>query len=86
MKRTKSSGSAGHEKSPVDKGEAKVETPVDNIDEKPSPMTETAPSPAVVEAQATDPIMEELLRQKQQLLEEIEQQKLSYAEEIRRQK
>ena len=84
FEKTKSSGSASHEKSPVDKGEAKIETPVHNIDETPSPVIETAPLPAVVEAQATDPVMEEMLRQKKQLLEEIEHQEMSYAEEIKK--
>ena len=62
------------------KEEDKIEIPVHNVDETPSPVPETIPSSAVVETMETDPIMEELLRQKQQLLEEIEQQKRSYEE------
>lgn len=57
-----------------------------NIDETPTPVTETSPVPAVIESEAIDPVMEELLRQKEQLLKEIKQQELAYAEEIRKQK
>ena len=63
-----------------------MEIPVQNIDETPPPVTETGPLPAVIEARAIDPVMEELLRQKEQLLKEIEQQELTYAEEIKKQK
>ena len=68
------------------KTEAKVEIPIHNIDATPPPVSETSPSPAMVEAKETDPIMDELLRQKQRLLEEIEQQQKAYEEEIRKQK
>ena len=65
LKRTKPSGSIGHEKGLVGREEAKIEIPVHNVNETPSRVTKTAPLPVVVEAQETDPIMEELLRQKQ---------------------
>ena len=47
------------------KEEDKIEIPVHKVDETPSPAPETIPSPAVMETMETDPIMEELLRQKQ---------------------
>ena len=84
LKRVKASEPT--EKGPVEKTKAKFEIPVHNIDETPPPVSKTIPSPAVVEAKEVDPIMEELLRQKQQLLEEIEQQQRAYEEEIKEQK
>ena len=84
LKKRKSSASA--DKGPVGKKEDRIEIPVYNVDETPSPVPERIHSPAMVETMESDPIMEELLRQKQQLLEEIEQQKRSYEEEIKKKK
>ena len=86
MKKTEPLGTVGHKEGPVQKEKAKVEIPVHKVEETPSPVPEAKPSPAIVEAPETDPIMEELLKQKQRLFEEIEQQKRSYEEEIKKQK
>ena len=57
----------------TDKGNGQTEVPMQKVDETPPLETEADPLPTATETPATDPVMEELLRQKEQLLKEIVQ-------------